>query len=321
MVTRERLHPDGSGDAPAASGDRAREKQGASGGQLDRLLTGSLPCVRCGYDLRGLSIRGVCPECGTPLRTTILYRVDPEADAFKPIRFPKLVAASLVVWPSASLLAILSLWMPRIAELLRSFGLPVEAAAIPFSEIAIGASIVAAIALLGLIRPTGTLAWWKSWCLLVGVLSYIPITVALWNMALIDRSYPNPFLEYTRGDRWSWRLLLGAGMVGVFLGFRPVARDLVHRCLALRTGRVDRQTLLTMVVATVVAGLGDLIRVSGVNIPGMGGEALEILSTILILVGSGFVTIGMVACIVDGWRIGESVLLPSPSPRSVIEGG
>lgn len=321
MVTRKRLHPDGSAHASPASGDGARSRRASGGDHLDRLLTGSLPCVRCGYDLRGLSIRGVCPECGTPLRTTILYRVDPEADAFKPIRFPKLVAASLVVWPSASLLAMACLWLARVVELLRSFGLSVDVSAVPLVQIAIGASAVAALALLGLIRPTGTLAWWKSWCLLVGVLSYIPIMIALWNMALIDRVFPNPFLEFTRTDRWAWRLLLGAGMVGVFLGFRPVARELVHRCLALRTGRVDRQTLLTMVVATVVAGLGDLIRVSGVNIPGMGGEALEILSTILILVGSGFVTIGMVACIVDGWRIGRSVLLPSPSPRSVIEGG
>lgn len=31
----------------------------------------STPCVRCGYDLRGLRIDRVCPECGTPVAHTL----------------------------------------------------------------------------------------------------------------------------------------------------------------------------------------------------------------------------------------------------------
>lgn len=33
----------------------------------------SLPCVRCGYDLRGLSENGRCPECGARIRLSLHF--------------------------------------------------------------------------------------------------------------------------------------------------------------------------------------------------------------------------------------------------------
>ncbi|MBI1190941.1 MAG: hypothetical protein GC200_09710 [Tepidisphaera sp.] len=40
-----------------------------------------LPCIGCGYDLRGLNPAGVCPECGRPVADTLdgnrLWRADP----------------------------------------------------------------------------------------------------------------------------------------------------------------------------------------------------------------------------------------------------
>jgi len=32
----------------------------------------STPCVHCGYDLRGVDARGVCPECGALVESTLL---------------------------------------------------------------------------------------------------------------------------------------------------------------------------------------------------------------------------------------------------------
>ena len=29
-----------------------------------------LPCVRCGYNLRGLDVTGTCPECGGPVEAS-----------------------------------------------------------------------------------------------------------------------------------------------------------------------------------------------------------------------------------------------------------
>lgn len=322
VVTRERLNDevaDGAGSVRGEGAHGAGDGEERSGAALDRLLTGTLPCIRCGYDLRGLSIRGVCPECGTPLRTTILYRVDPEADAFQPIRFRRAVAAALVIWPGASLLAIGCLWVARGGELLRALGIGVEVERTVLAWTVLASCVLSAGALAMLVRPFRTLAWWRTLCVVIGVLCYYPIAFSVLRMLEIDGVHPDPFTRYTTADRWAWRLLLGAGMVGVFLGFRPVARELVKRSLALRTGRVDRQTLLAMAAATLLGMVGDVIRLSSGSLGMMGEEAWIVLSSILILVGSGFVTIGMVACMVDGWRIGKSVLLPSPSARAVLD--
>jgi hypothetical protein len=36
-----------------------------------RLATQDVPCLRCGYNLRGLKIDGLCPECGAPIARSL----------------------------------------------------------------------------------------------------------------------------------------------------------------------------------------------------------------------------------------------------------
>ena len=35
------------------------------------IIERSQPCVKCGYDLRGLPVKGVCPECGTSVEDSL----------------------------------------------------------------------------------------------------------------------------------------------------------------------------------------------------------------------------------------------------------
>jgi len=81
---------------------------------LDRELGGELPCSVCHYELRGLSIRGVCPECGTAVRATILFRVDPMADEFRPLTSPWFTAQSLVLWSIGGLVAAVGFWLVHV---------------------------------------------------------------------------------------------------------------------------------------------------------------------------------------------------------------
>ena len=51
-----------------------------------------LPCARCGYDVRNLAADGDCPECGEPIRLTIIEVVDPATRRLEPIqnqKFPR----------------------------------------------------------------------------------------------------------------------------------------------------------------------------------------------------------------------------------------
>ncbi len=54
-----------------------------------------LPCARCGYELRELAADGDCPECGEPIRLTIIEIVDPTSRRLAPIFNPRLVGNSI----------------------------------------------------------------------------------------------------------------------------------------------------------------------------------------------------------------------------------
>src|SRR5581483_4291904 len=86
---------------------------------LGRELGGDLHCVVCSYNLRGLSIRAICPECGTAVRATILSVVDPHASILRPITFPRLTAAGVILWAAGAVAVAMMAWLPQAADLLR----------------------------------------------------------------------------------------------------------------------------------------------------------------------------------------------------------
>ena len=79
------------------------ERLGRAPAAAVAVLEADVHCARCGYNLRGISIRSVCPECGAAVRATILAVVDPHASELQPIRHPWPVAAGLVLWAASAL--------------------------------------------------------------------------------------------------------------------------------------------------------------------------------------------------------------------------
>ena len=55
-----------------------------------------LSCARCGYDLKSLSADSNCPECGEPIRLTIIDSVDPASRRLPPIENPFATGNALV---------------------------------------------------------------------------------------------------------------------------------------------------------------------------------------------------------------------------------
>ncbi len=58
-------------------------------------------------------------------------------------------------------------------------------------------------------------------------------------------------------ERLGWRIAMAVLIAAIALGLRPNARVLVARSLVLRSGRVDRQTLLALAAAALLAAAGD----------------------------------------------------------------
>ena len=76
-------------------------------------VAASLPCRRCGYELYGLSAAGRCPECGTAVWTTIVWRARTTL-----LRTPVDVPPTARQCRSAVLLALLALgWIAVCAVL------------------------------------------------------------------------------------------------------------------------------------------------------------------------------------------------------------
>lgn len=291
----------------------------ASASALDAALAGNLPCVTCGYELRGISIRGLCPECGTAVRATILYRVDPYADAFKPVKNRILLASGLVLWSGGALVAAVACWIVRLidASPQSAFFLNVTSAASWGAVVAVAASAIGAIPL---IRPAQGTHPLHSIYAVCAVLAYAPLLLAMASILLrLDPVRASPYFSgAAQPERLFLRFVISASIIVILLGLRPNARELVKRSMVLRTGRVDRQTLLGMAIVSAVIMMGDGLRFFAAASRFPDAELVGVIGIVVVGIGSGLMTIGLVGALIDSIRIARAVLIPSPSLKQVL---
>jgi hypothetical protein len=289
--------------------------------RLDLALTGSLPCVTCGYELKGLSIRGVCPECGTTVRAAILWQVDPLAEEFRPIVRPGLLALGIRAWAAGALIAALASWGLRIADMIeRQLLAPIDTTWLS-AIVLIGAALSAAGSL-AIIRPTPTSTFRHAVMASIGALAYVPLLWAMWRVHWqIDPTGSQPYFSATADpQRIALHLLVSGSTILIVLGFRPNARDLVRRSLVMRMGRVDRQTLYVMAGVIALTMVGDAIRLGAAQNLSPHADLWSMLGTLLIALGSALFTLGLVGAAIDSWRISRAILIPAPSLKQVLGG-
>jgi len=275
-------------------------------------LTGDLPCVRCRYNLRGLSIRGRCPECGTPVRVTLLAVVDPLASELRPILRPRLTSWGLLTWSLSGLAAacIIAVW--RVVDVLLAGSIA------PARERLLGVVIAGLVLLSGvgavaLVRPhAGLSAGAERWARL-GVALYLPFAaVLLWIHAGIDPEIGSPYggAEVVSVPRIVGRMV-AAGLLGVILvALRPNGRALAARSMLMRTGQVDRQTMRALASALVLPFLGDLAELGSVVFRGRWADGLHTSGSFLILIGSALFVLGLVGVLIDCVRLVPVVSAP-----------
>ncbi|MBC7771567.1 MAG: hypothetical protein H7210_03645 [Pyrinomonadaceae bacterium] len=316
MDETDPVQPDdiSSGGHPVSAGASLTDAR--TGQPLDRRLGGDLPCVVCKYNLKGVSIREACPECGTPVRATILAMVDPYARELMPIPRPRLVAIGLVAWGFGALLTALLGWLPYV----------MSAHSHPWRVALCTSAAISGLGALVLLRPNrGTRL---SHCLmaLAGVALYVPLIGLIWKLSGPDWvfepfKFPPMSLDPDAPPRALLRVILDATIAMMLLLLRPNARVLVARSLALRMGRVDRQTMLAMVAAAAAAGIGDLVWLLLGDTRGAMGDAAMLFSRILVVIGSAFLTLGAAGVLIDGYRIARAILVPTPTLAQVIAAG
>lgn len=286
---------------------------------LARTLKGVLPCARCGYELKGLSIRSACPECGLGVRATLLAAVDPAAEELKPLRFPKLLIAGLMAWSIGALVAGVMMLAIRVLNLANVdltgwYG--------RLAGIAIAGIGISWLGSCVLIRPHSETPPRNIIRALISVIAYAVVAFATaylllsFDPKLSDAPYTRPGVIVA--DRHEVRLAIGAAMLLIIVLLRPNARMLAARSLVLRNGRVDRQPLYALAAAVGVAMCGDLLLLVTSRLPGMSTDITWGAGALLIAVGSLLLLIGMVGIVLDCYRVSRVLIEPAPSMRDII---
>lgn len=306
------------GATQAASGGRATGP-GPLPLDLAKQLTGNVPCVTCRYNLRGLSVKGVCPECGTPVRAAILAAVDPYAAVLQPMHFPRLAAAGLLLWSGGALLAGLLTWSLRAIDLLSAMtdsSVPSR----PLARMAVCAIVLSGIGALALIRPHGRIGILGSLAASLGVACTFAFSVVYARLHLFfDPGHTRPYLQLDAAltYRSELRLLADLLLAAIVVLLRPNARLLSARSLLMRLGRVDRQAMLAMLAAVAIAALGDGLHLLAGTMEN--GGPLVTAGLFLIALGSMLFTVGLFGVFLDALRV-CTVLLNPPLAHSDVVG-
>lgn len=283
-------------------------------------LGGDLPCARCRYNLRGLSVRSICPECGTPVRGTILAVVDPDASELRPIHAPKLSSVLVALWGVAGLLSALAVLALRVVEYLGASGVdradPGQLRMLPAAF-----TLLSALGALALIRPHAGIPAWQTGVAAVGVLAYLPLAWIQWRLhTALDALHPTPYVasELTDPQRPFLRVCATLCIGVVILGLRPSGRLLVSRSLVMRTGRVDRQTLLLVLAAAGIAAAGDGLHLLAHALGDSRSDIIRLVGTLIIGAGSMLVLLGLFGVAIDCLRLRYAIVTPPLSLADVL---
>lgn len=236
------------------------------------------------------------------------------ASELRPLHRPRFTAWGVTLWATAALLAVVCVWVLRVADLA-----PTVVSHDRLLDLAAwGVPCLAALSGLGavvLISPHGGIPAARQLSAAAGVAMYVPLCVLLWMLHVgMDRQVPPGYFEDIPADSGRAMLRLGIAILlaNVIMFLRPNARMLAARSLLMRSGRVDRQTMLALAAVLVVGVVGDALHLFSAFLPRDDlRQLLKASGDLIILVGSILFTLGVVNAMVDCWRL-RGVLAEKP---------
>ena len=301
-------------------------------GQADEAVRITLPCVSCGYNLRGLSPSGVCPECGTDTAKTLAYVVDPARSQILPLRSGISLSVAIVLIPLCLLGAVVILWSPHVQFMLnhlRDPGAPGPRTSLPdwFGMLASLLGFVAFFITFLLNRPTGngTARDYRFGLIAarLGLFGWSAMLLALAGYDMANHTRFASLYDHERIDmgRSLIRLALDVCAILAATSYPRVIRFLALRSLYHRVVQVSRQGFLAITVAICIVTAGDLLWIltsllsRPVPVEEIRANAeligrFSLVSAMLILVGSGMLTLALLNCFFDGIRLARHMNNP-----------
>jgi hypothetical protein len=288
------------------------EETGAARG----VVASPVHCRQCGYNLFGLRAGGVCPECGLEVWETILHTVDPEASRLPRLHRPKAVGNALLWLIACMALGALLLVLRPIAlgiddlddSQLRNLAawtpeyLPFAAALFALA----GLWSVWWLAPLRAEESSGA-EWRDVWLLGTGLL--------LWAvLVLVGEWTKNSAAPWWLGEV-TWLAVAVAAVVGL-IGLRGILETIGLRSRLYRTARSGRQGIQGMVAAIFGTAAGHAIHLVAATAGGL--RYLETLGTVIVIISTLMLVIGLLYLVVNAWWIHRSLRCPPPSLGEIL---
>ncbi len=273
-----------------------------------------LPCARCGYELRELAADGDCPECGEPIRLTIIEVVDPTSRRLSPIHNPRLVGNSII---SVVLFFFVAVLLGVLAILSRgpdSLPIPDFHRIFPthlFVWLSAASGFIALVSLIPIMQMCRQ-------SLLVGCRQGLVFTffgLCMWSLSMVLIV----LVILTSDSRTGAVTMLfdtclpviAAGLV--FTGFRRLVPRLGQRSRAFRQAQGSRQRMNDLLAALVVIIIGRTLLV--VSAP---ASNLSLLGLIVMVMSVSLVVIGLGYLLLNTIWIRNSLVSPPPALHGLL---
>lgn len=300
-----------------------------------RRVRTDLFCVSCGYNLKGIDEDRNCPECGTAVRDTVWYVVDPSRSRFAPLVRPRTTCLGMMGTSGAALLAAVVIWMPeigRITEALTGTGVGMRANWADEIALAAPGLMLIAWAFAGFLKaPTSEnvsgkyaagLRWARS-----GLMLWTLVTAgAILSARLRGHDMPALLVPLTEGSLDPWRicfrLAMDAAAVVAIRGFVPVVGFLSLRSVSHRAGQINRQGLRALLYALLVVILGDGLQAASLlaaeYAAGPKLDMLGLSGMAFIVVGTFMLTLAIFNEFMDAVRIRRAILRPRRNETEIL---
>lgn len=285
---------------------------------IDRPITRSLPCGTCGYELVGLELRRECPECGRSVWSTVLDAIDPTLEIVPRMRNPRRVGQGLVGVMVCVVGAILLLLVRCTGLFIDEIGDSQMLAWTP------GWLLYGAIGLLALsiwwvwiLAPPRAArhgrVWRDIWLVVAGLVSAALLVLAA--VFVIDGIHAMGEPSARFDEQWVVRLAMVGVILLTLVPFSRVLYVIGERSYEYRRARGGRQRIGELAITALAIGLGEVARTVGRR---QGLEAMSTLGTVLVIVGSVMLVVGLGYLLVNALWIRRSLRNPVPNFRELL---
>mgnify|MGYP001384727304 CR=1 FL=1 len=285
------------------------------------VLVLQLPCGRCGYALRGLAADSDCPECGEPIRLTIIEAVDPASRRLIPIQNPNTIGNAILGVVTCFFISSLLAVVAMLIHAPYSLPAPQFVRSLPVTAVVWAAAGFGAISILFL-APILKMCQREE---LIGCQSGLMLTVVGISMWSLSMPLADSFLVVA--DSWTEVKITGEHENGyllfamlldtcfpvvsaglVFSGFRKLIPRLGQRSRAFRQAQGSRQRMNDLLATLVVLLVGRTILVNSPS-----DSNLSIMGLIIMVMSISFIVIGLGYLLRNTIWIRRALITPPPS--------